>query len=259
MNCKYIAVFAICGVFALAISCGKKEEATPPAQSETPKAAAAPAAEASKAVTAPAVEVPKVVESTAAAVQTTATQTQSMTAQATDTAKSTLEKAQALMADKKYADAISALQSLSGQSLSTENKALTDSLLKQAQQAMAAQSVSSMTGQASSQASTLLGGLLGGKTEAAAAPAATTTQTSDMAKSVIEKAQTLMADKKYADAISSLQSLAGQSLSPETKSMVDGLIAKAQQAMAGQAANQATDAAKSQATKAIGNLLGGSK
>ncbi|MCX6906509.1 MAG: hypothetical protein NTY01_00535 [Verrucomicrobia bacterium] len=86
-----------------------------------------------------------------------------------------------------------------------------------------------------------------------------TAQATDMAKSAIEKAQALMGDKKYGDVISSLQSLAGQSLSPEHKALVDSLIQKAQQAMAAQAVNKATDAATSQATKTLGNLLGGSK
>lgn len=269
MNNKCVLGFAICGAIALAISCGKKEEAAPAAQSEAPKSVTAPAVEAQKAVetkaiVAPAVEVQKAVETQAATAQQAVTaQAQNMTAQTTDTTKGIIEKAQALMADKKYADALNSLQSLAGQSLSVESKTLVDGLIKQTQQAIAAQAVSQMTGQASSQASTVIGNLLGSKKEAVTAPAqqapSMTAQATDMAKGVIVKAQALMADKKYADVISSLQSLAGQSLSPETKAMVDGLIKQAQQAMATQAANQAASQATSEATKALGNLFGGKK
>ncbi|MFA6560836.1 MAG: hypothetical protein WCV00_02885 [Verrucomicrobiia bacterium] len=269
MNSKCVLGFAVCAAIALAISCGKKEEAAPPTQSEAPKSVTAPAVEAqkpveTKAVVAPAVEVQKAVETQAATVQqAVTTQAQSMTTQATDITKGVIEKAQALMADKKYADALSSLQSLAGQSLSVESKTLVDGLIKQAQQAIAAQTVSQMTGQASSQASTVIGNLLGSNKEAVIAPApqaqSMTAQATDMAKSVIAKAQVLLADKKYADVISSLQSLAGQSLSPETKAMVDDLIKQAQQAMATQAANQAASQATSEATKALGNLFGGKK
>ena len=153
MNNKCIAGLVICGAFALAVSCGKKEEAAPLTQTEAPKV-----------VTAPVAEVQKAVETKAAPVQQAATaQAQGMTAQATDMAKSAIEKAQALMADKKYANALSTLQSLGAQSLSPENKALVDSLIKQAQQAVAAQAVNKATDQATSEASKALGNLLGGK------------------------------------------------------------------------------------------------
>lgn len=149
MNSKFVLGFVVCGAFALAISCGKKEEAAPPPQAEAPKA-----------VTAPVAEVQKAVETKAALVQPVATtQAQSMTAQATDMAKGTIEKAQALMADKKYADALTSLQPLAGQSLSPDMKSMVDSLIKQAQQAMAAQAA----GPATSEATKALGGLFGGK------------------------------------------------------------------------------------------------
>jgi hypothetical protein len=153
MNSKCIFGFVICGTLALVISCGKKEEAAPPTQSEAPKAVTAPVAEAQKAV-----------ETQAAATQQAATaQAQGIAAQATDMAKGAIEKAQALLADKKYADALTALQALALQSLSPENKALVDGLIKQAQQAMAAQAVNKATDAAATEATKALGNLLGGK------------------------------------------------------------------------------------------------
>ena len=136
MNSKWIVGFVVCGVFALAVSCGKKEEAAPATQTEAPKAA--------EAKPAPAPAAP------------------SMTDQAADMAKSAIAKAQALMADKKYADALTTLQSLAGQTLSPENKATVDNLIQQAQQAAAKQAVSSATDSATSQASKTIGNLLGG-------------------------------------------------------------------------------------------------
>ncbi len=148
MHSKWIAGFVVCGVFALAVSCGKKEEAAPPAQTEAPK---------------PAVEAPKAVEAKPAPAPAPApAAAPSVTTQVTDMAKSAIEKAQALMADKKYADALTSLQSLAGQALSPENKALVDNLMKQAQDAMAKTAVNNATDAAKSQATKALGNLLGG-------------------------------------------------------------------------------------------------
>ncbi len=169
MNNKCVLGFAVCGAIALAISCGKKEEAAPPTQSEAPKSVTAPAVEVQKTVetktiVAPAVEVQKAVETQAAAAQQAVTaQAQNMTAQTTDITKGIIEKAQALMADKKYADALGSLQSLAGQSLSPETKAMVDGLIKQAQQAMATQAANQAASQATSEATKALGNLFGGK------------------------------------------------------------------------------------------------
>jgi hypothetical protein len=149
MNNKWITGFVVCGLFAFAVSCGKKEEAPPAAQPEAPKTTAA--------------EVPKAAEAKPApAPAPAAAPAQSMVTQATDLAKGAIDKAQALMADKKYADAVTTLQSLAGQALSPENKAMVDKLIQQAQQAMAKQAVSSATDAATSQATKALGNLLGG-------------------------------------------------------------------------------------------------
>ncbi|MBI5686364.1 MAG: hypothetical protein HZC54_14920 [Verrucomicrobia bacterium] len=153
MNSKCISGFAICGALALAISCGKKEETAPPTQSEAPKTVTAPVAEAQKAVETQA----------APAQQAAAAQAKSMTIQTTDLTKSVIERAQSFMADKRYADALASLQSLAGQSLSPENKALVDGLIKQAQQAVAGQAVNKATDAAASEAAKALGNLFGGK------------------------------------------------------------------------------------------------
>ena len=147
MNNKWIVGFVVCGVFALAISCGKKEEA-PPSAAQT---------EASK----PAVEVPKAAEATPAPAPAPAPAA-SVTSQATDMANAAIAKAQTLIADKKYSDALTTLQSLAGQTLSPEHKAMVDNLITQAQQAMAKQAASSAADSATSQASKTLGNLLGG-------------------------------------------------------------------------------------------------
>jgi len=143
MNSKWIVGLVVCGAFALAVSCGKKEETAPAAQTEAPKTVTE-APKAAEAKPAPAPAAP------------------SMTDQATDMAKGVIDKAQALMADKKYADALTTLQSHAGQALSPENKATVDNLIKQAQQAAAKQAVSSATDSATSQASKTIGNLLGG-------------------------------------------------------------------------------------------------
>lgn len=148
MRSKWIAGFVVCGVFALAVSCGKKEEAAPPARTEAPK----PATEAPKAAEAKPAPVPAPAPAVAP----------SVTSHVTDMAKDAIAKAQTLLADKKYADALSSLQSLSGQALSPENKAMVDNLIKQAQDAMAKSAVSSATDAAKSQATKALGNLLGG-------------------------------------------------------------------------------------------------
>jgi hypothetical protein len=54
---------------------------------------------------------------------------------------------------------------------------------------------------------------------------------SAQAQGMIDKAKTLISEKKYQDAISSLQTLAMSKLSPEHKKTVDDLIAQAQKLM----------------------------
>jgi colicin import membrane protein len=84
------------------------------------------------------------------------------------------------------------------------------------------------------------------KAEAAKAEAA---KAADNAKTqgLIDKAKSLIAEGKFADASSALQQLAGQTLSGEQQTLVDGLKEQIQKALAAKAAENAAGAA--------GNLL----
>lgn len=137
----------LCGAVVLSMSCGKKEET--PSLSQT-------AQEAQKEIQKAATETQKAAEQTATQAAAEATkQADSAASQVKDQAKQAMESAKALMADKKYAEALAALQKQSGQQLSPEMKSMFDELIKQIQQAMAS-SVASDPAKA-------LGGLLGGK------------------------------------------------------------------------------------------------
>jgi hypothetical protein len=83
--------------------------------------------------------------------------------------------------------------------------------------------------------------------QAGAAVAATTNQT----QALIEKAKGLVTDQKYKDALTVVQQLASVKLTPEQRTLVDGLKAQIQTALAKDAA--------SDATSALGNVLGGKK
>jgi hypothetical protein len=102
--------------------------------------------------------------------------------------------------------------------------------------------------------------------EAQAAAAATAQQTASAAsnqavtavaasmtevQSLIEKAKGLVTDEKYKDALTVVQQLSGLRLTPEQRSLVDGLKAQIQTALA---KSTAPDAAS-----ALGNVLGGKK
>jgi len=71
------------------------------------------------------------------------------------------------------------------------------------------------------------------------------------AQAVIDQAKALVSDKKYQEAMSALQGLAGMALTPEQQKLVDDLKATIQTALTGQATKQGTSA--------LGNLLGGEK
>lgn len=58
---------------------------------------------------------------------------------------------------------------------------------------------------------------------------------SAQANTMIEKAKTLIADKKYQEALTSLQQVAMSKITPEQKKTVDDLIAKAKQLMSSDA------------------------
>ncbi len=82
---------------------------------------------------------------------------------------------------------------------------------------------------------------------AAAAPAAASNQ----AQGIIDKAKGLVANQKYQDALATLQQLTGLSLTVEQQKIVDGLKAQVQSTLA--------KATASEATSALGNVLGGKK
>lgn len=70
-------------------------------------------------------------------------------------------------------------------------------------------------------------------------------------QTLIDKAKTLVADKKYSDALGSLNQLAGAKLTSEQQSLVDSLKAQIQAALA--------KATTGDAASALGGALGGKK
>lgn len=71
------------------------------------------------------------------------------------------------------------------------------------------------------------------------------------AQTLIDKARTLVTEKKYQDALTVMGQLSDLKLTDDQKKLVESLKTQIQKAMAGQAA---TDGAS-----AVGNLLGGKK
>jgi hypothetical protein len=69
-----------------------------------------------------------------------------------------------------------------------------------------------------------------------------------IAQSMIDKANSLIADSKYSEAMDLLKKLSSMQLTPKQQKMVDYLMAQVQKAMTG--------AATSDATKSVGGLLG---
>jgi outer membrane PBP1 activator LpoA protein len=88
---------------------------------------------------------------------------------------------------------------------------------------------------------------------APAAPAASTAAAKSDAASLIDKARSLITDKKYSEASDLLKRLSSMKLTPEQKKLVDDLMAQAQKAIAG------VSGATRSATDAAGGMLGGNK
>ncbi len=87
---------------------------------------------------------------------------------------------------------------------------------------------------------------------APAATAPTVAEAADQAQGLIDKAKGLIADKKYTEALDVLKQLSALKLTPDQQTLVDGLKAEIQKAMASAAASDATK----KATDAVGGVLG---
>ena len=70
----------------------------------------------------------------------------------------------------------------------------------------------------------------------------------DQAQSQIDKVKSLLADKKYTEALTALKELSAMKLTPDQQTMVDGLKAQVEKAMQAEAT--------SDATKSVGGMLG---
>lgn len=135
---------AICAAAAMLIGCGKTEQSAPAAASEAPKSVQeAPATPAQPPQAAPQLSLPSVEEAKTA-----------VTAPAESEAQSLIEKAQGLIAQNKYSDALNVLNQLASLKLTPEQQKLVDDLKAQVQKAMA--------NEAAAGAGKAIGNVLGG-------------------------------------------------------------------------------------------------
>lgn len=169
MKTKTIApILIIVTALACTSGCGSKKESAPPSVPEAAKSSAAPTADAQKAVTAAAAdaqkamattvtEAQKAVEPVKAAAQTAVADatktTQSTAAAATAKAQEIIDKAKALVADNKFQEGLTALNSLAGMTLTPDQQKMVDDLKATIQKAL------------SSNAAKAVGNILGGGTK----------------------------------------------------------------------------------------------
>jgi hypothetical protein len=140
-SAKFTTLLALASALGLIIGCGQKEQSAPEPAAPMEKAAEAVPAEMPKAVEAPAPAVAASPEATPAATATI------------DQAQSQIDKAKSLLADNKYAEALTALKELSAMKLTPDQQTMVDGLKAQVEKAMQAQ--------ATSDATKSVGGMLG--------------------------------------------------------------------------------------------------
>ena len=125
---KTFITLSLLASLALLAGCGKSNE-TPVTETPKPVEVAKPAIEKT---------VPAVTNAAAAAATTATAATADVHAAASAQADSIIDQAKALISQSKYSDAFSALQKLSGMTLSDSQTALVNSLKEQIQKGLAA-------------------------------------------------------------------------------------------------------------------------
>jgi glycerol-3-phosphate O-acyltransferase len=140
-SAKITTLLALASAFSLIIGCGQKEQTVPE-----------PPAKVEKAAEAVPVEMPKAAEAPAPAVAATPEVTPAATA-TIDQAQSQIDKVKSLLADKKYAEALTALKELAAMKLTPDQQMMVDGLKAQVEKAMQAE--------ATSDATKSVGGMLG--------------------------------------------------------------------------------------------------